>query len=129
MQTEDSPEGKTILVIEDNELNMTLWNDVLEAQGYALLKTAWGIEGVRLARERLPDLILLDIRLPDISGFEVARSLKADEATQSIPVIALTAFAQAEHQREALASGCDGYISKPVNVMRFLETVSVWLNR
>ena len=129
MQTEDSPEGKTILVIEDNELNMTLWNDVLEAQGYALLKTALGIEGVRLARERLPDLILLDIRLPDISGFEVARSLKADEATQSIPVIALTAFAQAEHQREALASGCDGYISKPVNVVRFLETVSVWLSR
>ena len=129
MQTENSPEGKTILVIEDNELNMTLWNGVLEAQGYALLKTAWGIEGVRLARERLPDLILLDIRLPDISGFEVARSLKADEATQSIPVIALTAFAQAEHQREALASGCDGYISKPVNVVNFLETVSIWLSR
>ena len=94
-----------------------------------MLKTGLGIEGVRLAREHRPDLILLDIRLPDISGFEAARSLKADEATQSIPVIALTAFAQAEHQREALASGCDGYISKPVNVVSFLETVSVWLSR
>src|ERR1051325_1585192 len=129
MHDKASTFSKTILIVEDNELNMTLWNDVLEAQGYALLKTALGIEGVRIARERLPDLILLDIRLPDISGFEVARSLKADEATQSIPVIALTAFAQAEHQREALASGCDGYISKPVNVVNFLETVSIWLSR
>ena len=128
MHTQNLSERKTILIVEDNELNMTLWNDVLEAQGYALLKTALGIEGVRLAREHRPDLILLDIRLPDISGFDVARRLKGDEATQSIPVIALTAFALAEHQREALASGCDGYISKPVNVVSFLERVRIWLD-
>src|SRR5215216_3172191 len=88
--------SRTILIVEDNELNMKLWNDVLEAQGYSLLKTALGIEALGIAREHRPDLILLDIRLPDISGFDVARRLKGDEATQSIPVIALTAFAQAE---------------------------------
>ena len=127
MQTQNSPEPKTILIVEDHELNMKLWSDVLEAQDYALLKTAYGLEAVEIARERRPDLILLDIRLPDISGFEVARRLKADEATRSIPVVALTAFAQTEHQREALASGCDGYISKPVNVVSFLRTVKGWL--
>ena len=119
--------SKTILIVEDHELNMKLWNDVLEAQGYGLLKTSLGLEAIGMAGEHRPNLILLDIRLPDISGFDVARRLKADEATQSIPVIALTAFAQAEHQREALASGCDGYISKPVNVLNFLRTVQTWL--
>jgi len=113
--------------VEDNELNMKLWNDVLEAQGYSLLKTALGIEALGVAREHRPDLILLDIRLPDISGFDVAHRLKSDEVTRSIPIIALTAFAQTEHQREALASGCDGYISKPVNVLNFLKTVETWL--
>lgn len=108
---------------------MRLWNDVLEAQGYSLLKTALGIEALEIARDQRPDLILLDIRLPDISGFDVARRLKANEATRSIPVVALTAFAQTEHQREALASGCDGYISKPVNVINFLKTVGTWLHR
>ena len=127
MHTQDSLQPKTILIVEDNELNMKLWNDVLEAQGYALLKTALGAQGVRIARERRPDLILLDIRLPDISGFDVARALKADESTRLIPVIALTAFAQTEHQQQSLASGCDGYISKPVNVVSFLETVRIWL--
>jgi two-component system, cell cycle response regulator DivK len=129
MPTQNSSEPKTILIIEDNELNMTLWSDLLEAQGYGLLKTAFGVEALAIARQHRPNLILLDIRLPDISGFDVARSLKGDEATQSILVIALTAFAQAEHQREAMASGCDGYISKPVNVVSFLETVRIWLSR
>ena len=129
MSDRDDTSFKTILVVEDDELNMKLWNDVLEAQGYAVLKTAFGREAVELARERRPDLILLDIRLPDISGFDVARRLKADEVTRSIPIVALTAFAQTEHQRQALASGCDGYISKPVNVVSFLQTVKGWLER
>ena len=127
MAHQDATRSTTILIVEDNELNMKLWNDVLEAQGYSLLKTAFGIEALEIARKHRPHLILLDIRLPDISGFDVARRLKGDEATQSIPVIALTAFAQAEHQREALVSGCDGYISKPVNVVNFLQTVQSWL--
>jgi two-component system cell cycle response regulator DivK len=129
MPDQDVTRSRTILIVEDHELNMRLWNDVLEAQGYSLLKTALGIEALEIAREHHPDLILLDIRLPDISGLEVARRLKGDEATRSIPVIALTAFAQTEHQREALASGCDGYISKPVNVVNFLKTVESWLGR
>lgn len=127
MQTHNSPKPKTILIVEDHEFNMKLWSDVLQSQGYALFKTGFGVEALAMARNHRPSLILLDIRLPDISGFDVARRLKGDEATQSIPVIALTAFAQAEHQREALASGCDGYISKPVNVTSFLETVRIWL--
>ena len=113
----------TILIVEDYELNMKLWNDILEAQGYALLKTAFGLEAVELAGAHRPNLILLDLGLPDISGFEVARRLKSDEATRSIPVIALTAFARTEHQRQALASGCDGYISKPVKIVEFLHRV------
>jgi two-component system cell cycle response regulator DivK len=121
--------SKTILIVEDNELNMKLWNDVLEAQGYSLLKTAFGLEAIEIAREHGPDLILLDIRLPDISGFDVVRTLKADESTRPIPVIALTAFAETEHQRQALMSGCDGYMSKPVNVLNFLKTVESWLGR
>ena len=127
MHRQDALQPKRVLIVEDNELNMMLWNDVLEAQGYELLKTAFGAEGVRIARERRPDLILLDIRLPDISGFVVARALKADESTRLIPVIALTAFAQTEHQQQSLANGCDGYISKPVNVLNFLKTVETWL--
>ena len=96
MAHQDATRSTTILIVEDNELNMKLWNDVLEAQGYSLLKTPFGIEALEIARKYRPDLILLDIRLPDISGFDVARRLKGDEATQSIPVIALTAFAQTE---------------------------------
>ena len=127
MSIQETGQPKIILIVEDNELNMKLWNDVLEAQGYALLKTSFGLEAVEIARAHLPDLILLDIRLPDISGFDVARSLKADEVTRSIPVIALTAFVRTEHQRQALESGCDGYISKPVDVVNFLRIVKTWL--
>jgi two-component system, cell cycle response regulator DivK len=128
MPIQETTQPKTILIVEDHELNMKLWNDVLEAQGYVLLKTELGLEAFEIARERRPDLILLDIRLPDISGFDVARRLKADEVTRSIPIVALTAFAQTEHQRQAFASGCDGYISKPVNVVSFLQTVKGWLD-
>jgi|ERR1041384_3343256 two-component system cell cycle response regulator DivK len=129
MQHSDESYCKTILVVEDNELNMKLWNDILEAQGYLLLKTAFGVEALTIALERQPDLILLDIQLPDISGFDVVHRLKADLSTRAIPVIALTAFARTEHQERALASGCDGYLSKPVNVLNFLETVRTWLGR
>ena len=127
MSDPDAKPLRTILVVEDHELNMKLWNDILVAQGYMVLKTAFGLEAVEIARNRRPDLILLDMRLPDTSGFDVARRLKADEITRSIPVVAVTAFAQTEHQREALASGCDGYFVKPVNVVSFLQMVKGWL--
>ena len=125
----DAGRPKTILIVEDHELNMKLWNDVLEAQGYALLKTPFGLEAVEIASKSRPDLILLDIQLPDVSGFDVAQRLKADEVTRSIPIIALTAFAEKEHEREALASGCDGYISKPVNIIEFLRKIETYVAR
>ena len=115
MTSKAAPCSKKILIVEDHELNMKLWNDVLQGQGYALLKTSLGLEAIEIALKHRPNLILLDIRLPDISGFDVARRLKAHDLTRCIPVIALTAFAQAEHQREALESGCDGYMSKPLS--------------
>src|SRR5260221_1076032 len=104
--------------------------DTLRAMLPHLLGTGKEAECAEVAaRDRQPDLILLDIRLPDISGFDVAQRLKADEITRSIPIIALTAFASTEHQRQALQSGCDGYISKPVDVVNFLQTVKTWLGR
>ncbi|SRR5260221_8373299 len=118
---------KRILVVEDNELNMRLWNDILEAQGYALLKTALGLEAVVIARESRPDLILLDIQLPDLSGFDVAQRLKADAVTRSIPIVAVTAFARREDKKRALESGCDGYISKPVSIIEFLQKIETFL--
>ena len=95
MPDQDTKKSKTILVVEDHQLNMKLWNDILEAQGYLLLKTAFGVEAVEIARNRQPDLILLDIQLPDISGFEVVRRLKANELMwQSLSVQATQAMAQ-----------------------------------
>ena len=120
---------RTILIVEDNELNMKLWNDILEAQGYALLTTAFGLEAVTIARDHHPDLILLDIQLPDVSGFDVVRRLKADETTRSIPIIAVTAFAMQGDEERALESGCDGYLAKPVNISEFLRKIETYLAR
>ena len=120
---------KTILIVEDNVLGMRLWNDILEAQGYQLFKTALGLEAVEIACESRPDLILLDIQLPDVSGFDVARRLKADEVTRFIPIIAVTAFAGNEYEQRALASGCDGYVSKPVSIIEFLRKIETFLAR
>jgi len=121
-----TPRPKTILIVEDNELNMKLWNDILEAQGYTLFKTALGLEAVRIASDNQPDLVLLDIQLPDISGFEVARRLKADVSTQSIPILAVTAFAMRGDRERVLESGCDGYIAKPVNIVELLRTIETY---
>ena len=88
MTGQNAERPKTILIVEDNVLSMRLWNDILEAQGYQLFKTALGLEAVGIARQSHPDLILLDIQLPDVSGFDVAGRLKADEVTRSIPIIA-----------------------------------------
>ena len=114
---------KNILVVEDNDLNMKLVNELLEGAGYALTKTALGQEAVKIAHETTPDLILLDIQLPDLSGFEVAARLKADPATRAIPIFAVSAFAEPEHEQKALESGCDAYMSKPIRVVDFLRKV------
>jgi len=113
---------KRILIVEDNELNMKLLNDVLEAYGYDVIKTASGAAVLELARQHGPDLILIDIQLPDISGLEAVRQLKGHAQTKAIPVIA-------GDERRALDSGCDGYIAKPIMLREFLLTVEDFLGR
>jgi two-component system, cell cycle response regulator DivK len=125
MQGDKPPQSapKLILIVEDNELNMKLVHDVLEAHGYATIATTEGAAALPLAREKRPDLILMDLQLPDISGLEAVRRLKEDEETRAIPVIAVTAFAMVGDDHKALASGCDGYVTKPIQLHGFLETV------
>src|SRR5216684_3224275 len=104
---------KPILIVEDNKRCRQLLNDVLELQGYRVVGTGLGAAAVHLAREHHPDLIILDIRLPDISGLEAVRQLKADELTRTIPIIAVTAVAMREDERKILNGGCDLYVAKP----------------
>ncbi len=123
-----SPLNKTVLVVEDNDLNMRLFHDVLEGHGYNVLQAKDGTEGLRMAREQRPDLILMDIQLPDISGLEVTKWLKDDETLKSIPVIAITAFAMAGDEAKIRDGGCDAYISKPISIPNFLQTVERFAN-
>lgn len=125
MQGDEPPRSaaKQILIVEDNELNMKLLNDVLEAHGYATITTREGMTALALARDRHPDLILMDLQLPDISGLEAVRQLKADAATRGIPVVAVTAFAMVGDERKALLSGCDSYVAKPIMLRDFLDLV------
>ena len=117
---------RTVLIVEDNELNLKLLNDVLEYHGYTVFTTRLGEPALELARQHSPDLILMDIQLPDISGMEATRRLKADEQTRTIPIIAVTAFAMSGDDAKILASGCDAYVSKPFNVAEFLKLVERW---
>jgi two-component system cell cycle response regulator DivK len=114
---------KTVLIVEDNELNMKLFHDLLEAHGFATIQTRNGMEAVGLAREHRPDLILLDIQLPEISGLEVTRELKKDEDLKSIPVIAVTAFAMKGDEEKIREGGCEAYIAKPISVTTFMQTI------
>jgi two-component system cell cycle response regulator DivK len=118
---------KTVLIVEDNELNMKLFNDLLEAHGYRTLKTSHGIEAMELARAHRPDLILMDIQLPEVSGLEVTRWLKADEELKSIPVIAITAFAMKGDEERIREGGCEAYMSKPISVSKFIATIKTYL--
>ena len=123
----DNP--KRILIVEDNEIDVRLLKDILEMRGYDTLQTGDGLEAINLAFANLPDLILMDIQLPEISGLEVTRRLRGDERSRRIPIIAVTAFAMAWHEREALDSGCDAYISKPISILGFLNTAESFLPR
>jgi len=120
--------SKTVLIVEDNELNLKLFNDLLQANGYDTLQTGDGFEAMELTRSRRPDLILMDIRLPKISGLELVKRLKDDEDTAHIPVIAVTAFAMKGDEEKFRGGGFDGYIAKPISVPAFLETVAAFLN-
>lgn len=119
--------AKTILIVEDNDLNLKLFNDLLVASDYATLQTKDGREVLGLARRHHPDLILMDIQLPEISGLEVTRLLKADGDLKDIPVLAVTAFAMKGDEEKIRAAGCDGFIAKPISVAHFLQTVAGFL--
>ncbi len=114
---------KTVLIVEDNRMNMKLFDDLLTVYGYQTLKAENGNDGVNLAREHRPDLILMDMNLPGVNGLQVTRWLKDDAALRSIPVVALTALAMKGDAARILSGGCDGYISKPIQVSTFIETV------
>jgi len=120
--------AKTVLIVEDNELNMKLFRDLLEAHGYQTSGTSNGFEALDLVRKLRPDLILMDLQLPDMSGLDVTRQLKASAETASIPIVAVTAFAMAGDERRALDSGCDGYIAKPIMLREFLATIEEYLS-
>ena len=115
--------GAQVLVVEDNEKNMKLFRGVLQASGYRLLEAATGERGLELAAEHQPNLVLMDIQLPDIDGVEALGRLRADARTASIPVVALTAQAMHGDRERFLDAGFDGYISKPVDVVEFVKTV------
>ena len=119
--------SKTVLIVEDNELNMKLFHDLLEAHGVSTVETADGKNVLELAREHKPDLILMDIQLPEISGLDVTKMLKADDELKSIPVIAVTAFAMKGDEQKIREGGCEDYISKPISVGNFMDTINRYL--
>jgi len=121
-------EPKTVLIVEDNELNMKLFHDLLEAHGYDTLQTKDGMEALKIARAHRPDLILMDIQLPEVAGLEVTKWIKEDDELRSIPIIAVTAFAMKGDEEKIREGGCEAYIAKPISVANFLETVERFLS-
>jgi two-component system, cell cycle response regulator DivK len=118
---------KKVLIVEDNALNMKLFNDLLEAHGYFTIQTKDGMQALQMARECRPDLILMDIQLPEVSGLEVTKWIKEDESLRAIPVIAVTAFAMKGDEEKIREGGCEAYIAKPISVANFLSTVARFL--
>ena len=118
---------KKVLIVEDNELNMKLFSDLLDANGYQTIKSTTGKKALELVKSKLPDLVLMDIQLPDVSGLEVTRQIKDDETTKDIPVIAITAFAMKGDAERIRNGGCEDYMSKPISVPKFLKMVRSFL--
>src|SRR5919107_4371498 len=127
MPRPDGKVAKTVLIVEDNELNMKLFHDLIQAHGYNILQTKDGMEALKLARQHKPDLILMDIQLPEVSGLEVTKWLKEDDDLRSIPVVAVTAFAMKGDEERIREGGCEAYLSKPISVGKFIETVRHFL--
>ena len=124
--TEATPK-KLVLIVEDNDLNLKLFRDLLEAHGYATLHTRDGFQVLDLVRTNHPDLILMDIQLPEVSGIEITGWLKADPELKKIPVVAVTAFAMRGDEEKIRGAGCDDYLSKPIAVHQFVSTVKKYL--
>jgi two-component system cell cycle response regulator DivK len=119
---------RKILIVEDNILNMKLFRDILVAHGYETLQSRDGAEAMALTRRHRPDLILMDIQLPEVSGLQVIKWLKEDEELQAIPVIAVTAFAMKGDEQKIREGGCEGYIAKPISIATFLQTIEHFLS-
>jgi two-component system cell cycle response regulator DivK len=122
-QQQRSSQRKRILVVDDNQLSLTLLHQLLKAHGYEILQTSEGRAAIDLARDQQPDMILMDIGLPDICGLDVTRLLKQDDHTKTIPIIAVTALAMPGDEKKALDSGCDAYIAKPITLDNLLRTI------
>ena len=122
------PLRQRVLIVEDNDLNMKLFNDLLVAHGYDTLQTKDGVEALALARQHRPDLILMDIQLPEVSGLQVTKWIKEDKNLSMIPVIAVTAFAMKGDREKMRDGGCEDYIAKPISVASFLKTVERFLS-
>jgi two-component system cell cycle response regulator DivK len=118
-----------VLIVEDNELNMKLFHDLLEASGLTILMTRNGIDALEVAKREKPDLIVMDIQLPEMSGLEVTEKIKSDPELRPIPVIAVTAFAMKGDEERIRAAGCEAYMSKPISIDRFIATVKSFLPR
>lgn len=116
-------EKKTVLVVEDNELNMRLFCDLLDAFGFQTLQCRDGARAVELTRKHKPDLIIMDIQLPEVSGLDITRWIKDDDSIRDIPVLAVTAFAMRADEQRVREAGCEGYLSKPIQMRSFLSTV------
>lgn len=119
--------AKKILIVEDNDLNLKLFRDLLSAHGYHIAETKEGLEALEIARKFKPDLVLMDIQLPEISGLEITRRMKADPETAHIPIVAVTAFAMKDDEEKILRAGCQAYMSKPISIGPFLHTVRKFL--
>lgn len=120
--------AKKILIVEDNDLNLKLFRDLLGANGYLTFETKEGIEAISITRNVMPDLIIMDIQLPEISGLDITRKIKVDAMIKHIPVIAVTAFAMKDDEEKILAAGCEAYLSKPIAIDVFLSTVRRFLD-
>ncbi|MBN8543281.1 MAG: response regulator [Alphaproteobacteria bacterium] len=115
--------SKRILIVEDNDLNLKLFRDLLGANGYETVETREGLEAISLTRNMMPDLILMDIQLPEISGLDITKKIKADAQIQHIPVVAVTAFAMKDDEEKIMQAGCEAYLSKPIAIDQFLATI------
>lgn len=125
--TPSAMERKTVLIVEDNELNMKLFHDLLEAHGYRVLEARNGSEAIASVRAGTPDLILMDIQLPEVSGLEVTRLINSELGDAAPPIVAVTAFAMKGDEERIRAGGCADYIAKPISVVEFLEKVKTHL--
>ena len=123
----DMGQGKKVMIVEDNELNMKLFHDLLEAHGVETIQARDGKNVLALARQHKPDLVLMDIQLPEVSGLDITKWLKEDDELKTIPVIAVTAFAMKGDEQKIREGGCEDYISKPISVIKFIETVQKYL--